>query len=123
VLNLEKMVIKEAQRSFTYFHLFGYPTDLVVCNRVLPEGAGPYFEAWQEAQRRYQPLVEESFAPVPVRSVPFFDREVVGLEMLGKLGMALFAAEDPAKFFYRGGRSRVPLGNGATGLTPNPPFP
>src|SRR2546430_996960 len=66
VLNLEKMVIKEAQRSFTYFHLFGYPTDLVVCNRVLPEGAGAYFEAWQEAQRRYQPMVEESFAPVPV---------------------------------------------------------
>src|SRR5438309_1117332 len=24
VLNLEKMVIKEAQRSFTYFHLYGY---------------------------------------------------------------------------------------------------
>ena len=88
VLNLEKMVIKEAQRSFTYFHLFGYPTDLVVCNRVLPQGSGAYFEAWQEAQRRYQPLVEESFAPVPVRSVPFFDREVVGLEMLRKLGGA-----------------------------------
>src|SRR5439155_1683527 len=72
VLNLEKMVIKEAQRSFTYFHLFGYPTDLVVCNRVLPEGAGAYFEGWHDAQRRYQPLVEESFAPVPVRAVPFF---------------------------------------------------
>src|SRR6185436_11834493 len=36
VLNLEKLSIVEAQRSFTYFHLFGYPADLVVCNRVLP---------------------------------------------------------------------------------------
>src|SRR5215210_3312121 len=35
-LNLEKLSIVEAQRSFTYFHLFGYPADLVVCNRVLP---------------------------------------------------------------------------------------
>ena len=122
VLNLEKMVIKEAQRSFTYFHLFGYPTDLVVCNRVLPEGAGAYFEVWQEAQRRYQPLVEESFAPVPVRSVPFFDREVVGLEMLRKLGAALFADEDPARFFYRGRPYRVRRENGGYVLTLDLPF-
>jgi arsenite/tail-anchored protein-transporting ATPase len=122
VLNLEKMVIKEAQRSFTYFHLFGYPTDLVVCNRVLPEGAGAYFEAWHEAQRRYQPLVEESFAPVPVRSVPFFDREVVGLEMLRKLGQALFLEDDPARFYYRGRPYRVRRENGGYVLTLDLPF-
>lgn len=122
VLNLEKMVIKEAQRSFTYFHLFGYPTDLVVCNRVLPEGAGAYFQGWQEAQKRYQPLVEESFAPVPVRPVPFFDREVVGLEMLRRLGAALFADEDPARFFYRGRPYRVRRENGGYVLTLDLPF-
>ena len=33
VLTLEQVVIKEAQRSFTYFHLYGYPTDLVIANR------------------------------------------------------------------------------------------
>ncbi|HYW87092.1 MAG TPA: TRC40/GET3/ArsA family transport-energizing ATPase, partial [Chloroflexota bacterium] len=36
VLNPEKMVVSEAQRTSTYFHLFGYPMDLVVANRVLP---------------------------------------------------------------------------------------
>ena len=36
VLNSEKMVINEAQRTSTYFHLFGYPMDLVVANRILP---------------------------------------------------------------------------------------
>src|SRR5437762_6971185 len=122
VLNLEKMVIKEAQRSFTYFHLFGYPTDLVVCNRVLPDGAGAYFEAWHEAQRRYQPLVEESFAPVPVRSVPFFDREVVGVEMLRRLCSALFDQADPAAFFYRGRPYRVRRENGGYVLTLDLPF-
>src|SRR4030088_1657442 len=30
VLNLEKMVIKEAKRAFTYLSLFGYVTDAVV---------------------------------------------------------------------------------------------
>jgi len=89
---------------------------------VLPEGAGAYFEAWQEAQRRYQPLVEESFAPVPVRSVPFFDREVVGIEMLRKLGSALFADDDPAQFFYRGRPYRVRRENGGYVLTLDLPF-
>jgi arsenite-transporting ATPase len=102
VLNLERMVIKEAQRSFTYFHLYGYPTDLVICNRVLPDDAGAYFGAWREAQQRYKPLVEESFAPVPVRSAPFFDEEVVGDRMLRQLGAKVFGDADPTDFFYRG---------------------
>jgi arsenite/tail-anchored protein-transporting ATPase len=70
VLNLERVSIQEAQRSFTYFHLYGYPTDLIVANRVLPAGAGSYFDAWREAQARYLPLVEEQFAPVPVGRCP-----------------------------------------------------
>jgi arsenite-transporting ATPase len=102
VLNLERMVIKEAQRSFTYFHLYGYPVDLVVCNRVLPEHAGPYFEAWREAQQRYRPLVDDAFTPVPVRTAPFFDEEVVGERMLRQLGSEVFNDDDPTAFFYRG---------------------
>src|SRR4029077_15490356 len=48
VMNLEKMSIAEAQRSFTYFHLYGYPSDLVVCNRVIPADVGDYFSNWRE---------------------------------------------------------------------------
>ena len=102
VLNLEKVSIQEAQRSFTYFHLYGYPTDLIVANRVLPSGAGPYFDAWREAQARYLPMVVDQFSPVPVRTVPFFDREMVGVERLAELGAALFADADPSQFLYRG---------------------
>jgi arsenite/tail-anchored protein-transporting ATPase len=107
VLNLEKMVIKEAQRSFTYFHLYGYATDLAVVNRLLPSDPGAYFAAWHDVQQRYLPMVEESFAPVPVRTVPYFDREVVGLEMLDRVASALFGDEDPAREFYRGRPYRV----------------
>ena len=57
VLTLEQVVIKEAQRSFTYFHLYGYPTDLVIANRVLPDGVGDYFAGWYAKQREYAPLV------------------------------------------------------------------
>jgi arsenite-transporting ATPase len=36
VVNAEKMVIKETQRTFTYLNLYGYPVDAVLCNRVIP---------------------------------------------------------------------------------------
>jgi len=104
VLALEKLSIVEAQRSFTYFHLFGYPSDLVVCNRVLPAdkaSVGP-FETLRQTQQRYLPEVEAQFAPVPVRTVPQFDREMIGVDRLTEIGEALFADTDPAEFLYRG---------------------
>ena len=103
-LNLEKLSIVEAQRSFTYFHLFGYPSDLVVCNRVLPsEMAGDgTFGNLRATQQRYLPEVIAQYAPVPVRTVRQFDREMIGLERLAEIGQALFGDDDPTTFFYRG---------------------
>lgn len=122
VLTLEKMVIKEAQRSFTYFHLYGYPTDLVVVNRMLPPQAGAYFEGWYETQQKNLPLVEEAFAPIPMRTAPFFDREVVGLDMLRQLGTELFGDEDPTRIHYRGRPYRVHREDGAFVLSLELPF-
>jgi arsenite-transporting ATPase len=102
VLNLERVSIQEAQRSFTYFHMYGFPTDLIVANRVLPAASGAYFEAWREAQARYLPIVQQQFAPVPVRTIPFFDKEMVGIQNLAELGKALFGDGDPQEFLYRG---------------------
>ena len=82
--------------------MYGFPTDLIVANRVLPVASGEYFEAWREAQARYLPMVEEQFAPVPVRTVPFFAKEMVGIERLAELGAALFGDTDPQEFLYRG---------------------
>ena len=54
VLNPEKMVIKEAQRTFTYINLYGFACDLVISNRVLPDSVtDPYFAALKQAQARY----------------------------------------------------------------------
>jgi arsenite-transporting ATPase len=108
-LALEKLSIVEAQRSFTYFHLFGYPADLVVCNRVLPsEMAGDgTFGGLRATQQRYLPEVEAQYAPVPVRTVPQFDREMIGVERLAEIGHALFGDDDPTSFFYRGRPYRV----------------
>jgi arsenite-transporting ATPase len=103
VLNPEKMVVSEAQRTSTYFHLFGYPLDLVVANRVLPpEVTDPYFAAWKDTQTRYLQRVEEGFQPLPIKQVPLFDDEVVGLEALGRMARALYGDDDPTQVYYTG---------------------
>ena len=101
VLNPEKMVIKEAQRTYTYLNLYGYSTDLIVSNRIIPASVGDqYFNAWKGAQARYGGLVEEAFAPLPIFKVPLMDQEVVGAEMLRKMASAIYGDGDPAKVFY-----------------------
>jgi arsenite-transporting ATPase len=103
VLNAEKMVVKEAQRVYTYLALFGYTTDMVICNRLFSQAMGADgLDKWREIQRRNHTLVEECFTPVPIFDVPFFDSEVVGIQMLEKMGEAVFGSEDPAKVFFQG---------------------
>jgi len=123
-LALEKLSIVEAQRSFTYFHLFGYPSDLVVCNRVLPSGkdSDGSFAGLRSTQQRYLPEVVAQYAPVPVRSVPQFDREMIGLDRLGEIGQALFGEDDPTGFFYRGRPYRVRSEDGGHVLEVALPF-
>ena len=103
VVNPEKMVIKETQRTFTYLNLYGYSTDLVVCNRLLPrEASGEFFDYWRHTQAGYVDLVHESFDPIPVLKAPLMSREVVGLEVLGELGEHIFGEEDPSRLFVQG---------------------
>jgi arsenite-transporting ATPase len=66
--------------------------------------------------------VERQFAPVPVRTVPYFDREMLGIDGLGELGDALFGGDDPTAFFYRGRPYQVRTANGATFLDVALPF-
>ncbi len=102
VLNPEKMVIKEAQRTYTYLSLFGYPCDMVVCNRLLPAAVkDAYFSEWKESQGRYHQQIEESFAPLPIVDVPLFGKEIVGLDALRDLATAVYGDQDPAEIRYR----------------------
>jgi arsenite-transporting ATPase len=108
VLNPEKMVIKEAQRTFTYVNLYGFASDLIISNRVLPDSiTDEYFAALKEAQARYGQLITESFSPVPIFKVPFFDQEVVGLPMLRHVADVLYGSEDPARVFYEGSPQQI----------------
>ncbi len=108
VLNLEKMVIKEAKRAFTYLSLFGYVTDAVIVNRRLPaQISDPLLRSWSDIQKRYQQEVEQSFQPLPIFQVPLFEEEVVGERMLRKMGQAIYGSADPRQKFYDGSSQRM----------------
>jgi arsenite-transporting ATPase len=94
VMNPDRMVIQEAMRTFTYLNLYGYLTDAVVVNRIFPAEVDAYFGAWRERQQELLERVQEGFAPVPVLRAPYFRREVLGAEMLDRLGDALFSQRD-----------------------------
>jgi arsenite-transporting ATPase len=123
VVNPEKMVIKEAQRTHTYLSLYGYSTDLVVCNRLIPaEVSDGYFRSWKEAQSKYLQTVEEGFAPVPIRTVPLLPEEVVGMPMLRQMAEILYREDDPIQVFYRGQAQRMEQRDGAFYLDIALPF-
>jgi arsenite-transporting ATPase len=100
VMTPDRMVVAEAMRTFTYLNLYGYLTDAVVVNRVFPEAVDGYFGAWRAVQAEQLELVESGFAPVPVLQVPYFDREVLGADMLDRLGGELFGDRDAAAVLH-----------------------
>ena len=123
VMNPERMVVKEAMRTFTYLNLYGYLTDAVVVNRVLPaDAAEGYFAAWHEAQQEHLDLVRSAFAPLPILEAPFFDREVVGSEMLDLLAGRVFADHDPAEVLHHELEQELVAENGHATLRVPLPF-
>jgi arsenite-transporting ATPase len=98
VTNAEKMVVRETQRAFVYFSLHGLTVDQVLVNRVLPdEVQDGFFAEWRRTQQKFLEEIEAYFAPVPVRRVPLFRHEVLGLEPIRELARGLYGnREDPA---------------------------
>ena len=91
VMTPDRIVVKEAMRTFTYLNLYGYLTDAVVVNRLFPEEAGAgYFAGWRRVQQEQMELVRSAFAPVPILTAPYLPREVAGDEMLDRLGNHVF---------------------------------
>jgi arsenite-transporting ATPase len=123
VMNPDRMVIREAMRTYTYLNLYGYLTDAVVVNRVFPEEVdGGYFAGWRANQQEQMELVRSAFAPVPILTAPFFDREVAGGEMLDRLGDEVFAAHDAEAMLHQDVSQELSSNNGTATLRLPLPF-
>ena len=123
VLTPESMVISEARRSFTYLNLFGFRTDAVIVNRVVPdEVTDDYFRRWKASQEKQLHKVEEAFGPVPILLVPLYGEEVLGLDMLDKMGRACFGDRDPTEIFFARWPQTIVRSGDVTTLTVLLPF-
>src|SRR3954468_15070529 len=123
VMNPDRMVIKEAMRTFTYLNLYRYLTDAVVVNRVFPaEAADGYFAAWRANQQEQMELVRSAFSPVPILTAPYFDQEVVGPAMLDRLSEARFEELDPAGVLHDDLAQELTSENGSATLRVPLPF-
>lgn len=101
VVNPEKMVIKESQRAFTFFSLFGYTVDMVIVNRVIPDKVkDDYFKKWKDIQESYIQMIHEGFSPLPIYNLELFDQEIVGKTLLNKIAKRIYNTEDPTRFFF-----------------------
>jgi arsenite-transporting ATPase len=103
VLNLEKMVIKETQRAYTYLNLYGYPVDSAIVNRTMPKELDhPYFKEWKKFQSEYREQIHELFSSIPIHEASLSSKEVLGTDALREFGDALFSGKDPVKVLSKG---------------------
>ena len=117
VINPDRMVIKEAQRTFTYLNLYGYLTDAVIVNKLFPDELdGGYFGQWRERQRQRLAEVRQGFSPVPVLCARYFEEEVVGARMLDRLGDELFSGSSAEDVLHHELAQEVSSENGQTML-------
>ena len=102
VTNPEKIVIKETQRAFMYFCLYGLCIDAVIINRIFPDGVdAAYFEAWKRSQQHYIEEAMDYFSDVPIWKVNLFAEEIVGEQGLHRLADTLYSEINPADRFSK----------------------
>lgn len=96
----EKIVIREAKRSFTCLHLYDYNVDAVIVNKVYPkEALSGYFNQWAKLQKEGLSEIRQAFSQVPKFYLPLNRRELKGKEAL--LSAAeLYGNEDASKVFF-----------------------
>jgi len=123
VTNAEKIVIKETQRAFMYFGLYGFTVDAVIVNRLLPEGMhDPFFDKWRKTQGLFLEEAHRYFDPVPLFTLPLRDDQVLGPAALLSLGAELWAGRDAAASFRSDAPYRYTKQNGRYVLTLDLPF-
>src|SRR5689334_21796041 len=95
VMNPDRMVVKEAMRTFA---------------------------DWAALQREQLDLVRSAFEPVPVLTAPYMRNEVIGGEMLDRLADEVFGESDPAAVLHTELAQELVTDNGRATLRVSVPF-
>lgn len=98
----EKIVVKEAKRSFSYLHLFDYNVDGIFINRIFSkESLEGYFEKWTNIQKNTIKDIEESFKGIPIFKLELMNHELRKYTHLKEAGDKLYGDFDPSKVLFK----------------------
>ncbi len=97
----EKIVVKEAKRSFSYLHLFDYNVDCIIINRIFSEASlCGYFEKWAQIQKDSIRDITDSFKGIPVFKLELLNCELRRLDILNTIAQQLYRKTDPQKVLF-----------------------
>lgn len=98
----EKIVIKEAKRSFSYLHLFNYNVDGIIINKIFSEESlKGYFEKWKNIQKESIEDIYSSFKGIPIFKLELLENELRRYEMLQKVGDKIYGEINPERILFK----------------------
>lgn len=101
VTNPERIVVKETQRAFMYFCLYGLVVDAIIVNRLFPDFLNEgYFADRLISQRKSMEQISGIFSPIPILNVPILKDEAVGVEKLDEIAGLVYGGTDPSTILH-----------------------
>lgn len=97
----EKIVVKEAKRSFSYLHLFDYNVDAIIINKIFSQDSiNGYFEKWADIQKDSIKDICDSFKGIPIFKLELLKEELRSHEKLQKVGNIIYNEVSPDKVLF-----------------------
>jgi arsenite-transporting ATPase len=98
VVTPEEMIIIDTLKASKLFAKYDVPICGYIVNRVIPpelarQNIPEYLRRRIEMQERYLLQIDETFGNQVLTQVPEFERDITGLDMIGKVADALFGGE------------------------------
>ncbi len=99
VITPEEMIILDTLKAAKLFARYDVPISGYIVNRIIPpelaqQEIPEYLRNRIEMQERYIGKIDETFGDEVLTSVPEFERDITGLEMIGKVADALFGSTE-----------------------------
>jgi len=98
VVTPEEMIILDTLKAAKLFAKYDVPISGYIVNRVIPpelaqQNIPEYLRHRIEMQEKYLEQIDDTFGDEVLTRVPEFERDITGLEMIGKVADALFGGE------------------------------
>jgi arsenite-transporting ATPase len=95
VVTPEEMIILDTLKASKLFSKYQVPISGYIVNRVIPpelaqQDIPTYLQHRIEMQKRFLAQIDQTFGDGVLTHVPEFERDITGLEMIGKVAEALF---------------------------------